>query len=124
MKNQQANAESMWREFSDRHGLHLTAEEIGDIQQAASLDSHEGAEWLPYYKAALGLMAQIVGSLWLGIDNAHLRKEDLLRVKRQWFLHMVLGAVGPRIDDVSELILQARRDTLECFSSAEGVRRE
>lgn len=37
--------------------------DVADIVASANADEHEGAEWLPRYKAALSLLAQMAGVL-------------------------------------------------------------
>ena len=48
--------------FGDSPHL-IDAVGLGDLLVSANADPHEGAEWLPYYKAALGVLMQAFGML-------------------------------------------------------------
>jgi len=60
------------------------------------VDTHEGAEWLPFYKASLGILAEMIGWMIEHIESG--RKPDAQRVaaiKRAWLLNLWLGGIGP-----------------------------
>lgn len=41
----------------------IDAEFVADMVKSANSDAKEGAEWLPYYKVALGVLARAFGEL-------------------------------------------------------------
>lgn len=45
------------------HGISLSPEEVESAVVNGNQDPGEGAEWLPYYKASLGSLAELVGLL-------------------------------------------------------------
>jgi len=89
------------------------------IAQAANCDAHEGAEWMPYYKAAnailvsafAGAMACLRATV-LGKFNPVGRYNHAVRLGRQYCAQMLLvgrgpsGVVNPRVQ--TEVDAQAR----------------
>jgi hypothetical protein len=109
--------------------------ELTDIVDGANRDADEGPEWLPYYKAALGLLAMGMGSLSALcsklIDELSRRPDvnpeavaNLRRVlgnaRTDWDRHLRLVGIGPSTDPAAiakceELIRQDRLLTGERF---------
>ena len=86
-------------QWSIRNGLDLMPEEIDAIFDSANVDTDEGAEWLPFYKAALGILAEMIGWMIKRIESGE--KPDAERVaaiKRAWLLNLWLGGIGPEQD--------------------------
>ena len=86
-------------QWSIRNGLDLMPEEIDAIFDNANVDTDEGAEWLPFYKAALGILAEMIGWMIKRIESGE--KPDAERVaaiKRAWLLNLWLGGIGPEQD--------------------------
>jgi hypothetical protein len=75
--------------FCIHNDISMSPEEIDDALRSANMDPDEGADWLPYYKAALGFLAQCVGALSAGakVSDPH--------VARLWELHLLLCGIGP-----------------------------
>lgn len=87
--------------FCLRARIELSPEETADILRSANMDPHEGASWLPYYKAALGLLALMVGMMEGG------KRTSDPTVSRLWHLHMLLCGIGP--DEDTERAATIRR---------------
>lgn len=86
-------------QWSLRNGLSLMPEEIDCIVDNANRDTDEGGEWLPYYKAALGLLAELVGYLVKYVESGATPDATVAAaMKRAWLLHLWLGGIGPEQD--------------------------
>lgn len=88
--------------FCLHHGVSMTPDEIDDALEAANRDPEEGADWLPYYKTALGCLAQCVGRL----SEGALASDPVVR--RLWELHLLFCCIGPNTDTVHSVRLRAR----------------
>ena len=86
----------------------VSEEDIDGMIRASAADPEEGAEWLPYYKAASSILVGTLGSLTgaierrLGeIDHVDAR-EHLRHVMRSalqdWYREMLLVGIGPSTD--------------------------
>lgn len=85
--------------FSLRHGLSLMPEEIDAITDSANLDTEEGAEWLPWYKAALGVLAELTGHMHSYLESGVPLSPDVMaNMKRAWMIHLWLIGIGPSQD--------------------------
>lgn len=106
-----------WQDFSDRHALQMTPDEVFEVWEASTRDGEEGAEWLPYYKGALSLMAEALGSLAaVGEKMLPATEATMRRVMRLWYLHLVMCGAGPRSDDATKVVAYANGETGRLFA--------
>lgn len=77
----------------------ITLEEARELQQSANADSHEGVEWLPYYKMALARLAECCGRLRALVDEKHLPSQDYEThmAGRAYHQHLLLCGIGPKM---------------------------
>lgn len=86
-----------------KHFVGVSDEDAEELAEAGNTDSHEGAEWLPWYKMALSRLAQCCGMLH-GLLNApqSARLENQEKViqeaGRLFYHHLLLCGVGPMRD--------------------------
>ena len=104
-----------------RHGISLSPEEAESAVANGNQDPGEGVEWLPYYKASLGNLAELVGLL-SGLIQRHrvsISDETLAAAKRLWLLHLHFGGIGPDedIERGQRLKKQAEEQAEECFAA-------
>ncbi len=110
--------------FSIQHGLGLNPWEKDTALDFANTDPDEGREWLPYYKAAMGLLAEMGGlmarHLYAGRQPS---PEAVDEMKRLWFLHLVLAGVGPTApgEDTTARVEFARAEADDLFAAFELV---
>lgn len=94
----------------------IDEEDIADILQGANADNHETIEWLPYYKLALGRLAQCAGTLRAVIDKLANEREmtgECRKVLEEaancYRDHLVIGGLGPAaLDSFARLDAMAR----------------
>ncbi len=81
----------------------VSDEDADDLAEIANTDSHEGAEWLPWYKMAMSRLVQCCGMLH-GLLNApqseRLEKQDkvMQEAGRMFYHHLLLCGIGPLRD--------------------------
>lgn len=103
------------------HGISLSPEEVESAVVNGNQDPGEGAEWLPYYKASLGSLAELVGllSALLQRHRPSINNETLAAAKRLWLLHLHFAGIGPDtdIERGQRIKKQAEEATEECFAA-------
>lgn len=87
-----------------RNGFPLSEIERRDLRKASAVDVAEGVEWLPWYKAALNMLAQlngyICGATWGGRTPT---PEDVAVMNRLWTVHLMFAGLGPDVLPPEEL---------------------
>jgi len=97
-----------------RNGVSLEADERDEITDAANLDGHENEQWIPYYKASLGQLAQCVGILARIINGDNASVEAKKEAARKWAIHLLLAGIGPEVNiaKAADLKDQVREDSI------------
>lgn len=80
--------------------LNLDDDEVAELVEAANTDSHEGVEWLPWYKASLSALVQCCGLLRVLLEYPQsVRLEQQERVINTaadlYYRHLMLCGIGP-----------------------------
>ncbi len=82
----------------------MDEDDAQDVAMSSTRDAHEGAEWLPHYKAALCRLVQATASLKAVVDRLTLDEPLKLNAKVRDVIveaaeayrdHLVLCGVGP-----------------------------
>ena len=78
------------------------------VLETANADPHEGAEWLPYYKAAMAILAEECGGMAAILSKMLVAYGDnpagktirktLERMQVFWLAHLKLCGIGPQTD--------------------------
>lgn len=91
----------------------ITDGEVTDITDGANRDASEGPEWLPYYKAALHLLALSMGSMSsvcgklieqlsrrpdVNPDALANMRRVMANARKEWVRHLRLVGIGPQTD--------------------------
>lgn len=85
--------------FAVENGITLSPVDVFDLTQSANCDPDEGAEWLPWYKAALGLLTEQLGQMTKWLESGRRpTPEAVAEMKRRWLLHLLLVGIGPSQD--------------------------
>jgi len=107
---------------SDRGvGHKLTNEDYAELLKAANSDSHEGVEWLPYYKMALARLAECCGLLRVLAErdgSEQQRRKVLFEAAELYHQHLLLSGHGPMesaeaVDRVNRRASEARRKFID-----------